>query len=121
MKRPGSVDEYIHAAPVDAQPLLNQLRKIIRMAAPQAQEKISYGMPFYSYCGRLAYFAYAKNHVGLYALLGAFAAHKSEVKKYRTSKATLQFSLGEKLPVSLVKKLVKTQMKINEQKMLKKK
>ncbi len=120
MAKPKSVDEYISSAPTQTQPLLKQLRKIIRSAAPQAQEKISYGMPYYGYQGRLVYFAYAKEHVGVYAMLRAMDALKSEVKPYRTSKATLRFSLEKKLPVKLIQKLVKLQMKMNEEKTVKK-
>ena len=60
------VDEYIANAPKDVQSKLKQLRKIIKDSAPQAVERISYGMPYYGYKGRLAYFAYAKKHIGLY-------------------------------------------------------
>lgn len=116
MKKPVSVSEYIQRAPKEAQPLLRQLRKIICTTAPQAEEKISYGMPYYGYKGRLVYFAYAKNHVGVYAMMGAMDALKEEVIPYRTSKATLRFLLEKKLPASLIKKLVKLQMKINEKK-----
>jgi uncharacterized protein YdhG (YjbR/CyaY superfamily) len=115
MQRAKTVDAYIKAAPKEAQPLLKQLRKLIKSTAPAAQEKISYGMPYYAYKGRLAYFAHAKTHVGLYAMPLAMAAHQAEVKKYRTGKATLRFAFGEKLPVALIKKLVKTGMKKNEQ------
>lgn len=116
MQKPKTVDEYLSRAPAEAKPFLHQIRKIIRSAAPSAQEKISYGMPFYSYKGRLVYFAHAKEHVGVYAMMAAMDALKSEVKPYRTSKATLRFPLDEKLPVALIKKLVKLQMKKNEEK-----
>ncbi len=120
MRKPANVDEYILRAPADAKPLLKQLRKIIRNTAPRAEEKMSYGMPYYGYKGRLAYFAYAKEHVGLYAMLGAMDALTKEVKPYRTSKATLRFPLNAKLPAQLVQKLVKMQMKLNEERVLKK-
>jgi uncharacterized protein YdhG (YjbR/CyaY superfamily) len=111
-----TVDAYIGASPKAAQPLLTQLRKIIKTTAPAAKENISYGMPYYSYKGRLAYFGRAKTHVGLYAMPLTLAQHEKEIKKYRTGKATLRFSFGEKLPVALIKKLIKTGMKQNEQK-----
>jgi uncharacterized protein YdhG (YjbR/CyaY superfamily) len=41
------VDAYIAAAPVPAQPILRQLREVIKAAAPNATERISYGMPSY--------------------------------------------------------------------------
>ncbi|HEY6410529.1 MAG TPA: DUF1801 domain-containing protein [Ktedonobacteraceae bacterium] len=52
------MDEYIANAPEDLQSKLTQLRKTIKDSAPEAVERISYGMPYYEYKGRLAYFSY---------------------------------------------------------------
>jgi len=57
------VDAYIKAAPRMARGKLIEIRNIIKSIAPKAEERISYGMPYYSYKGRLAYFAYAKHHL----------------------------------------------------------
>ena len=63
MKKPENVDAYIANAPNQVKTTLKLLRATIKKAAPQAQEKISYGMPYYSLNGRLAYFAAHKNHI----------------------------------------------------------
>src|SRR5690606_26073893 len=52
----------IARAPKWAQPLLRELRRVIRKAAPEARESISYRMPYYSQNGRLAYFAAFTSH-----------------------------------------------------------
>ena len=114
MKKPKDVTAYIAAAPKEVQGKLKEIRKAIKTAAPKAQEKISYGMPYYGYKGRLAYFAYAKHHIGLYAMPPIVKEHQKELKKYRTSTATIRFPLDEKLPISLIKKLVKVGVKRNE-------
>ena len=62
------VDAYIAQAPQEVQGRLRELRVAIRAVAPSAQERISYGMPFYAYKGRLVYFAAAKKHIGIYAI-----------------------------------------------------
>ena len=62
-----NVDAYIAAAPRDVQRKLKELRAVIRKAAPIAEERISYGMPYYAYKGRLAYFSFWKAHIGLRA------------------------------------------------------
>lgn len=64
------VDAYIAAAPAPAQPLLRTLRAIVKSEAPSAEEGLSYGMPYYEYHGRLAYFAVHKTHIGVYGLAG---------------------------------------------------
>lgn len=113
MKRAKDVDEYIASAPKEVQSKLNQIRQAIKSAAPDAEEKISYGMPYYGYKGRLAYFAYAKNHIGLYAMPQIVETHLGELKKYQTAKATIRFPLNEELPIPLIKKLVKAGIKRN--------
>lgn len=116
MQKAKTVDEYIANAPKEIQGKLRQLRKVIRESAPNAEEKISYGMPYYGYKGRLAYFAYAKNHIGLYAMPPTVDEFKNELKKYKTGKATIRLPLNEELPIYLIKKLVKAGVERNEKK-----
>jgi uncharacterized protein YdhG (YjbR/CyaY superfamily) len=108
------VDEYIAQAPTEVQPRLHALREAIRAAVPEAQERISYGMPFYEYKGRLVYFAHAKKHIGLYALTTpVLEEHAEELKNRVTPKGTVHLPLGEELPTGLVKRLVEAQAKYN--------
>ena len=95
---------------------LKELRAAIKEAAPTAVERISYGMPYYSYKGRLAYFRLAKAHIGLYVPPPVIEEHKSELRGYETATATVRFPLDKKLPIALIKKLVKARMKKNEEK-----
>jgi uncharacterized protein YdhG (YjbR/CyaY superfamily) len=110
-----AVDAYIAAAPKAIQPMLRELRQAIRSAAPKAEEKISYRMPFYEYHGRLIYFAAHKTHVGMYPIIGPEKdLYAKELKPYLAAKATLQFPIGRPLPIALVKKVVKARAKDNE-------
>src|SRR5258706_15487065 len=102
--KPKDVDEYIAGAPEEVQEKLRQMRQAIREAAPDAEEKISYGMAYYGYKGRLAYFSYFKNHIGLYAVPPVVQDHIKELKKYQTATATIRFPLDEELPIALIKR-----------------
>lgn len=113
---PRDVDEYIARAPKEAQAKLKELRAAIKEAAPAAVESISYGMPYYDYKGRLAYFRLAKAHIGLYIPTPVIEERKNELTDYEAAKATVRFPLDKKLPITLIKKLVKTRMKKNEAK-----
>ncbi|MGH9600784.1 MAG: iron chaperone [Terriglobales bacterium] len=113
-KAPKDVDSYIAAAPKELRAKLRELRAAIRAVAPNAEERISYGMPYYGHFGRLAYFRLSKRHIGLYVPTPVVEEHKSELKDYQTARATVRFPLDEKLPVALIKKLVKARMKRNE-------
>lgn len=116
MRKAKSVEEYIKTSPKEFQGKLRQIRSAIKSVAPKALEKISYGMPYYGYKGRLAYFSLAKSHIGLYMPPPVIQEHKSELKQYGTAKATVRFPLDKKLPIALIKKLVKSRVKKNEAK-----
>jgi uncharacterized protein YdhG (YjbR/CyaY superfamily) len=111
---PGDVDAYIAAAPKAVQPLLSQLREVIKTAAPHAKEKISYGMPSYEQHGRVAYFAGFEGHVGLYGVAHVASANDASVTKYLENQSTLRFPVGQRLPVALIRKLVKSRVQENE-------
>ena len=116
MAAPRDVDAYIAAAPEAVQPMLSELRQVIRSAAPQAKERISYGMPSYDHHGRVAYFAGYEGHVGLYGVAHIASVQDASVKKYLESQSTLRFPVGQKLPVGLIRKLVKARVTQNEAK-----
>lgn len=107
IKPPQSVDEYIAAYPEDVQKKLKDIRKVIKKAAPQASEKLSYGMPAYTFKGMLLYFAAHTNHIGFYPYPSAMEAFKKEISDYRTSKGTMQFPHNKKLPLRLITEIVK--------------
>lgn len=107
------VDAYIAAAPKQTQATLKQLRRTIRAAAPQADERLSYKMPFYYYHGRVAYFAAWKDHVSMYGIPTTLTKFQKQIAPFLTSKSTLKFPLGTRLPVTLIANLVKAQVKAN--------
>jgi uncharacterized protein YdhG (YjbR/CyaY superfamily) len=114
-----SVDAYLKAAPDDVRPKLEQLRKVVETMVPDAEEGISYGMPYYKYKGALVGFAAFKNHIGFFpgAIVRDF---KKQLAGYKTSKGTVQLPLERRLPVSLVKTLIAASLKRNEAKAAKK-
>lgn len=115
------VNAYIASAPKEIQGKLKELQEVIRKTAPTALERISYGMPYYDYNGRLVYFAFTKSHIGLYIPPPIIEQFKSKLKRYHTAKATIRFPIDKPLPIALIKKLVKAKMKNNEMKILRKK
>jgi len=106
MKTFTSVDEYISSFSGETKNLLIQLRETIRKAAPEAEEKISYGMPAYKLKGVLVYFAAWKNHIGFYPSTSGVEAFKKELSTYNISKGTVQFPLDKQMPLDLITKIV---------------
>lgn len=109
-----TVDEYIAAAPAGAQPLLRELRDIIRTEAPDAAERISYGMPTYELHGHVAHFAAYRRHIGLYGVVHEDGPLAREAAPYLESRSTLRLPLDKPLPVALVKKAVRARVKANK-------
>lgn len=101
-----TVDEYIAGAPEPAQEKLQQMRAIIKELAPEAEEVLSYGMPYYRLNGRFLYLGYFKDHVSLFAMPSAVKKFAKEIEPYHRSKATVGFALDKPLPLDLIKKII---------------
>ena len=111
------IDSYLAAVPQDMKPVLEKLRHNIILAAPEAEEVISYGMPAFKYHGMLVYFAAFKNHCSFFPASGLLIKEMAtELAAYKTSKGTIQFTIDKPLPAALVKKMVKMRVKQNLEK-----
>jgi uncharacterized protein YdhG (YjbR/CyaY superfamily) len=106
-----NIDEYIACFPSAVQERLQQLRTTIRKAVPNAAETIKYRIPTYVLNGNLIHFAAYKNHIGLYPGSKAIEHFKDELGKYELSKGTVRFPLDKPLPIGLVTKIVKFNVK----------
>ena len=105
--KPKSHDDYLAAVTEDKRGALQKLRKAIRMAAPKAEECISYKLPAFRLNGKfLVAYGAATNHCAFYPG-STVKALKDDLKSYDTSKGTIRFSAGKPLPSALVRKLVR--------------
>jgi uncharacterized protein YdhG (YjbR/CyaY superfamily) len=101
-----TIDAYHAAQPATVQPFIQQLRQIIRKAAPAAVETISYNMPAFKQHTNLVYYAVHKKHVGLYPTNSPIQFFAEELGAFTTSKGAIQLPLDKPLPVALIKKIV---------------
>jgi uncharacterized protein YdhG (YjbR/CyaY superfamily) len=113
MQKAKDVDSYIAAAPKETQAKLKEFRAIIKKLAPESVESISYRMPGYDK-GQIAWFGLMKTHIGLYLRPPIIEEHKNELAEYKTTKSAVHFPLDKKLPVELIKKLIRARIKKNE-------
>jgi uncharacterized protein YdhG (YjbR/CyaY superfamily) len=111
MPKPVSVDAYIASFPEDVQARLHEVRALIRAAAPDAGEAISYGMPVFTLVGYLIYYAGYKQHIGLYPITPAIEALGDAIAPYRAAKATLRFAHSQPLPRALITRIVKARVR----------
>ena len=108
-----TVDEYIKAFPQEIQELLKQIRTTIRLAAPEAEEGMAYGMPAYKMHGKpLVYFAGYDHHIGFYATPAGHSAFSAELSKYKQGKGSVQFPLDRPMPLDLIARI--TKFRVNE-------
>ena len=105
--RSTSIDEYIATFPKEIQKILQELRRTIKAAAPEAQEKISYQIPTFDLKGNLVHFAAFKNHIGFYPTSSGTRVFKKELSVYDGAKGTVRFPLDKPLPLKLISKIVK--------------
>jgi uncharacterized protein YdhG (YjbR/CyaY superfamily) len=101
-----TIDEYIIKFPPEIQEILEMWRKVIKEAAPEAEEKISYQMPTFALRGNLVHFAACKKHIGFYPTSSGIAAFKHELSEYKSSKGAVQFPLEKPLQYELISKIV---------------
>lgn len=110
------IDEYIASFPEDIQRILKELRATIKAAAPEAGEKINYGIPTFTLNGTyLIYFAAWKNHISIYPIPSGSEAFNNEVSNYVAGKGTLKFPLGKPLPWELITQIVKLRVAENRE------
>ena len=116
-----NIDEYIQHFPTEVQEMMRQLRAIIKKAAPDAEETISYGIPCFRSNGRyLIYFAGYQRHIGIYPVPINEDFEKDYAMFKTSGKGTLQLPLDRRVPVRLIVKIVKFRLKENTRKALEK-
>ena len=99
-----TMDDYIAQFSPDIRERLQAVRETIRSAAPDASEKISWGMPTFFLNGNLVHFAAAKKHIGFYPGADGIELFKSRFEEERLSysKGAVQFPHTRPLPLELV-------------------
>jgi len=108
---PASVDEYIASFPPEVQAVLQRVRQVVREAAPEAREVISYRMPALKQNGVLVYFAAFKGHIGLYPPVAGDAPLRKAIAPYAGEKGNLRFRLDRPIPYELIARITKLRAK----------
>ena len=103
---PESIDQYIVGFPPEVQNILEEIRTIVRTAAPEAQETIKYRMPTFILNGNLVHFAAFKHHIGLYPTPDGIEKFQDELSVYKNAKGSVQFPLDQPMPFDLIRRIV---------------
>ena len=102
------IDGYIANFSNETQQILKKIREIVQELAPEATEKISYGIPTSTLRGKnLVHFAAFEHHIGFYPGPSTIEALADSLKGYETSKGTVRFPLDKPIPYGLITELTK--------------
>jgi uncharacterized protein YdhG (YjbR/CyaY superfamily) len=102
-----SIDTYISSFPDEVQVILREIRRILRDAAPDAEEAIKYQIPTFVLGENLVHFAAFEKHIGLYPTPSAIERFKDELSGFKSAKGSVQFPLDSPMPYVLIKRIVK--------------
>lgn len=103
-----NVDEYIASFPEQTQVVLEKVRSTIIKVLPNAEERISYGIPTYTLpAGNIVHFGGYPKHIGFYPGASAIVEFADDLSDFETSKGTIRFPLEKPIPYDLIEKITK--------------
>jgi uncharacterized protein YdhG (YjbR/CyaY superfamily) len=103
--KPTTIDEYINAAPKEAQEKLREIRDILKKVAPNATESLKWNTPVFEENRILFAYAAFKSHMNFMPTPSALEPFKEELAEYKTGKGTIQFPYDKPLPKTLIQKI----------------
>lgn len=109
MKEPKAttVDEYLSRQPKEVRAAFERIRRTVKTVAPDATERISYGMPtFFVEKALLGYAAHAE-HCSIFPWSGlTLKGFREELKDFSTAAGTVRFTPDHQIPAALLKRIV---------------
>lgn len=103
--KPTTIDEYIAAAPMQAQEKLHEIRAILKEVAPNAKEAIKWGQPVMEEKRILFAFSAHKSHLNFMPTRSTVDVFREELTGYTTGKDTIQLPYNQPLPKELIIKI----------------
>ena len=110
-KRPTTIAEYIQAAPREGHLHLRRLYAILKSVAPDAEETIKWGVPFFVEPRFLFSFSAFKSHCVFAPTPAALKQFRNELKKHKTTKNFLQIPYNQPLPEGLIRKIAEYRLR----------
>lgn len=110
--RPTTIAEYIRAAPRAGQPHLRRLYAILKEVAPDAEETIKWGTPFFVEPRFLFAFSAHKTHCSFAPTAATLEAFRDALARHETTKGTLKLPYAQPVPEALVRKLAEHSLRV---------
>ncbi|MBP9738389.1 DUF1801 domain-containing protein [Candidatus Saccharibacteria bacterium] len=101
------IDQYLVKVSEPQKSELERIRKIVIQAVPEVEETISYGMPVFKLNGKYVIgMSVFKNHMSVFPGSEPIEEFKKDLKDFKTSKGTIQFTVENPLPEKLLKEII---------------
>ena len=110
-QRPTTIAEYIRAAPRAGQPHLRRLYAILKSVAPEAEEAIKWGTPFFVEPRFLFAFSAHKAHLNFAPTAAGLEPFRQELEQHQTTKNFLQIPYDQPLPEDLIRKIAEHRLR----------
>ena len=112
MAKYATVDDYMASLPPDRRGVMEDLRRIVAEAAPQATEVIAYNMPALRLDGKFLVSDEAyKKHYSVFPWTDRMVDEiGDDLRPYAHGKGTLRFPAGEPLPTDLVRRVMRIRL-----------
>jgi uncharacterized protein YdhG (YjbR/CyaY superfamily) len=111
-----TVDDYLASLSPEERAVLERVRRTIKKAAPDAEERISYRIPLYRQHGDVVGFAAFKDHLSLFVTDSSVAERfAEELGGFEVKSTTIHFSVENPLPEELIRTIVRYRVEQNEQ------
>ena len=108
--QPEAVAAYLDAAAEPARSRLRALAEVVREEAPEAVERMAYGLPTWHQGENLVHLGAFKEHVGIYPGAAAIVAFEADLTAFKTSKGAIQVAHNMALPTDLLRRIVRWRM-----------
>ena len=109
--KPTTIADYIEAAPAAGHPVLKELYAILKQAAPEAEEAIKWGTPFFIEPRFVCAFSAHKAHASFAPPAAALEHFKEALQGTKTTKGTIVLPYGKPLPVALIRQIAEYSVK----------
>lgn len=100
-----SIDEYIESIPQEGKKSFEHMWRILKEIAPEAIEKIKWGVPVFEQTRILFSLSAHQKHLNFMPTRQTLEHFKEELFGYKTGKDTIQLPYDQPIPVDLIKKL----------------
>lgn len=108
----GVITDYIEAQPVEQQPALTRVYQVLKQTLPDAEERLSYGMPAFFQPKALIYFGANKHHIGIYPTGEGMAFLAANLADFKTTKGSWHLPYDQPLPESLLVAIAKHRLAV---------